>query len=367
MSTLVRYNHDGNERELDLAELSPADYDLIKALHLQIDRGDRVLLCQQAPGDDDGAEMFVKLYRGRYWAVHFRGSGCTQKHEIKSESDEHRRQKDYWYRAAEDAGYQATKEYNTGRSTVLDVAIDGPYRTGIEVQRSAIEPRQVKSRTTRSFGAGWLPVWFLDSDRKPPWFYEVPTLGCNDLPWSSLPPRRAAPALGPRRMIPTRCTISDYNTCPTAGRPTTGRTKRRRSKGACGRLHPKPEPWPGLTVDDVAAMLPAGELVAMRDLLGDVRLISPADLELFQDMTELSGEYRPGTATRLRGRPAPRTTECANTGHRRVHAVRQCAKCGLRPPGPGGILCETCCLMIQGRTAHDIYAQLPRRPGTTFR
>ncbi|MGY6651469.1 hypothetical protein ACXIZN_04820 [Amycolatopsis sp. TRM77291] len=59
-----------------------------------------------------------------------------------------------------------------------------------------------------------------------------------------------------------------------------------------------------MTVDDVAGMLPAGELVAMRDLLGHVRLVSPADLRVFQEMTGLTGQYRPGGHRRAPGRSA---------------------------------------------------------------
>jgi hypothetical protein len=194
MSTLVRYIHGQDDRLIDLAHLNPQDFELIKSLRGEIRRHDRILLCQQAPVDDEGAEMFVRLVGDRYWAVHFPGSSCTSDQEIAEESVEHRRQKDYWQRAAEAAGDPVTQEHRTGRGTILDVAIDGTYRTGIEVQRSAIGPTLVKSRTTKSFGAGWLAVWFLDSDRSPPWFTEVPALGCNKLAWTSLPP----PAWPPR-------------------------------------------------------------------------------------------------------------------------------------------------------------------------
>jgi hypothetical protein len=68
--------------------------------------------------------MFIRLSRGMYWAVHFAG-GAHGAHEISIETDEHRRQKDYWHRAAEDAGYRASKEFPTGGRTILDVAIDG--------------------------------------------------------------------------------------------------------------------------------------------------------------------------------------------------------------------------------------------------
>ena len=140
-----------------------------------------------------------------------------------------------------------------------------------------------------------------------------------------MPRPRAATALNLHTMAPIRCTINDYDTCPTAGRTNRGQ----RPKRPCGRLHPKPVPRAGFTVDDVAAQLPAGELVAMRDLLGDVRIVSPDDLRLFQEMTELSGEYQPGNNRSARGQAAPRTTACANTGHRRATPANQCAKCGL--------------------------------------
>ncbi len=121
----------------------------------------------------------------------------------------------------------------------------------------------------------------------------------------------------------------------------------------------EPELRGGLTVDDVARMLPAGELVAMRDLIGHVRLVSPADLRMFQEMTGLTGEYRPGGHRRAPGQSAPMTTECANTEHRRGPAPGRCAKCGLRPSGEGLVLCESCRLMLASRTAADYYALLP--------
>lgn len=354
MSTLVRYINGQDDRLIDLAHLNPQDAALIRSLRGEIRRHDRILLCQQAPVDDEGAEMFVRLVEGKYWAAHFPGSACTSDHEIAEESVEHRLQKDYWQRAAEDAGYAVTQELHTGRGTVLDVAIDGPYRTGIEVQRSAIEPRLVKARTTKSFGAGWLPVWFLDSDRTPSWFTEVPALTCNKMAWAPLPPPQTAGARGPRRMIPTRCTLSTWDYCPVGGRH---RSKRSRPPRVCGHMHPNPEPWIGLTIDDVAERLPSGQLVAVRDLLGDVRLVSPTDLELFQEMTGRTGEYQPGRPTKPRGAPAPHSATCLNPDHPRIAASR-CSKCGLRPPGPRGVLCETCRLMLNGRTAQDFYTRL---------
>ncbi len=204
MSTLVRYTPE--DRMLDLANLSRSDYELISSLHGDVVRGQGTLICLQSSANDDAAEMFIHFSGGKYWAVHFAG-GAHGAHEISMETDEHRRQKDYWRRAAEDAGHRASKEFRTGGGTVLDVAIDGPRRTGIEVQHSFIAVRVAKSRTTKSYRAGWLPVWFLDSDRTPAWFHYVPAVGCNRISWGDLPPRRAATTVRLTKFDPLKCTV----------------------------------------------------------------------------------------------------------------------------------------------------------------
>ena len=335
MSTQVLYAP--QQRLLDLANLTEQDFALISSLRHQISRGDRTLLCWPASADD-GAEMFVRLTDGRYSAVHFAGSDCRLTHAISRESDEHRRQKDYWQRAADDAGYRTSQKFRTSRGTVLDVAIEGPRSIGIQmVQPSALEPRLAKSRTTKSFRAGWLPIWFLDSATTPEWFHQVPALGCNVLPWSSLPARHSATALGPSRFIAHPCTASSFGTCPTG----TGKRPRR----PCGEFHPKREPWRGLTVDDVAAMIPAEEIVPMRDLRGAVHLVAPANLALFQDITGLSGDYRPGNAP-TPVRAAVTSTTCPNSV---PSAVRSCSKCDRAPAGAGGVLCPACLHLLRSR------------------
>lgn len=308
MSTLVRYTP-GN-RELNLAKLTSAEFQLIKTLHRHIDRGDGTLLCLESSGDSSGAEMYIRLRGGRYWAAHFAGSGHDP-HPISIESDEHRRQKDYWHRAAEDAGYSAYKEFGTGGGTILDVAIDGPRRTGVEVQHSAIEVRKVKTRTTKSFRAGWLPVWFLDSDGTPPWFHHVPAVGCNRISWSALPPRRAATATtGLVHISALRCTPGAFDPCPEG--------KRR----PCGEWHPSRQPWRHLTVDDVADLVPAEQIVPLQDEKKRVFLVSPESLKLYQDLTGRSGEYWPGTTTSTGVTPV-KTTRCVNP----VHDQRTPSRC----------------------------------------
>lgn len=196
MSTWVRYAPE--DRELDLSCLARADYDLIRSLHGEIHKGQGILICLSVPSDRAAGEMYVRKQNGMYWAVHFAGEGHGS-HEITVESDEHRRQKDYWYRAAQDAGYEASKELRTGKGTVLDVAIRGERQTGVEIQHSYNKTTVIKTRTTKSYKAGWLPVWFLDSDRRPDWFHEVPSVASNPLPGATSP--RGAPR--PRSVCPS--------------------------------------------------------------------------------------------------------------------------------------------------------------------
>ncbi|MGW4589504.1 hypothetical protein [Amycolatopsis thermoflava] len=346
MSTFVLFTHEN--RLLDLAKLNERDYTLISSMHGQISRGDRVLLCQQAPGDGEGAEMFVKRRNDRYFAAHFPGSRCAEVHAIERESDEHRRQKDYWQRAAEDAGYRVSQEYRTGAGTVLDVAIEGPRPTGVEVQHSALPTRQAKARTTRSFRAGWLPVWFLDSDHTPPWFHKVPTLGCNEMPWSSMPPRRSATALGASKFVAEVCNLHNFGgVCP-AGTP-------RRPKRPCGSYHPKRQPWFGLTVDDVAELLPAEKIVPLRVGRGEVHLVDLETRALYQELTGESGDYSPA-GSQGRGKPALTSTYCANPVHDQVLPEGPlCFKCGRNAVGSGGVLCTGCLTQLQNRPARSYY------------
>lgn len=308
VSTWVRYTPE--DRELDLSRLARADYDLISSLHGKIDKGDGTLICLQAPNDQATGEMYVRKARGMYWAAHFPGEGHGF-HEIAVESDEHRRQKDYWYRAAQDAGYEASKELRTGRGTVLDVAILGARHIGVEIQHTYNKTAAVKARTTKSFTAGWLPVWFLDSDRRPDWFHEVPSVASNPLPWSNLPPRRAATALGLSRFVAERCAHGIFDLCPAGHRR------------PCGQWHPKREPWGGLTVDDVAEQVPAVQIVPMRDTSGHVHLTSPRCARLYNELSGHDCDYEPtsrGPRSGLRGQPR----KCINPHRRRQRDTCTC-------------------------------------------
>jgi hypothetical protein len=301
MTTYVRYLPE--DRRLDLASLAPGDYQLITELHGEIRRGEPVLLCLM-PGGQDG-EMFVRKTGARYFAAHFPGEGHGP-HPIALESPEHRRQKEYWARGAEAAGLRAATEYPVpgGR---LDVAITGgAVATDIEIQRSEITAAAAKGRTTRYARAGFLPVWFNDGGTRPLWLKEVPALGCNRVPWNEQLPRpRAVTATGLTAIEAVRCAVGAFDRCPD-GQPR-----------PCGRFHARRAPWAGLSVDDVAAMIPSGDIVPMRGQDGLVYLVSPASMARHQELTGGLGQWLPGAKApgkrRLRG---PQPSEiCRNPVH----------------------------------------------------
>jgi hypothetical protein len=326
MSTLVLYTP--QNRLLDLAKLTERDFALISSLQYKIKRGNRILLCQRVSP------------RGR---VH------TNPRNLRGVA-----------RASTPEGLLAAGRRGCRSPNVTGGTNRGwhdpgrgdrrPRRTGIEVQHSQLQSRLAKSRTTKSFRAGWLPVWFLDSDRTPPWFHEVPALGCNKLPWSSLPPRRSATALGPSRFVARACTVTNFGTCPNG--------TKKRPKPHCREYHPSREPWPGLTVDDVAAMLPAEQIVPMRALRGDVHLVAPETLNLFEELTGQNGAYWPD-ARRPRGGRAADSALCVNPVHDQQIVERTCFKCDRAPAGPGGVLCLACTRAMGSRPARDYFKSLP--------
>lgn len=279
MTTYVRYVP-GN-RVLDLSSLSAEDYRLITGLHGGIRNGDGVLICMR-PG---GGEMYIKHRADKYFAAHFPG-GAHGDHPVALESPAHRHQKDYWARAAEVCGLQASTELPV-RGGKLDVAITGgPVATDIEIQRNEIKVKIVKSRTTRYHKAGYLPVWFNDWGSRPKWLYEVPALGCNRMPWDEVMPEpRTVTATGLTVVEGAKCVAGAFERCPDGARR------------PCGRHHPKRSTWLGLTVDDVAGMIPAGQIRPLLARDRHVYLVSPDSFRRYQDMTGGLGEWLPGTGT----------------------------------------------------------------------
>jgi hypothetical protein len=368
MTTYATYAPEN--RDLQLDKLSAADFELITSLHGEIKRGERTLICRV---NGNNGEMFVRRYASDsgdiYRAVHFAG-GAHGPHPIALETVEHRRQKDYWARAAADSGYAADLEVPVNGAGVMDVVISGgDVPTDIEVQHSEIHQKEVRRRTTRYYRAGYLPVWFNDAGGdRPRWLYDVPALGCNALPWDVLPPRRQVTATGLGVLRAVRCDVSvnQFNgRCPdSGGRP-------------CGRTHPLVTAGRiGLTVDDVPGMLPAGHLVPLAYRTGVTFLVSPEDLARYEDATGGQGVWRPGGKPGAGGkrtyqqRPEPcqypeheaggleaapvltlarRPMEpVGRARHRTVAARNLCPGCGESELTFGRELCQTC--RVLGRT-----------------
>jgi hypothetical protein len=56
-------------------------------------------------------------------------------------------------------------------------------------------------------------------------------------------------------------------------------------RSSCGQVHPEITAGKRALIDDVAAMIPAGELVPLRDFNGTVFMVAAADLARYQEMT----------------------------------------------------------------------------------
>ncbi|WP_104481365.1 hypothetical protein V5P93_003717 [Actinokineospora auranticolor] len=314
--TYVRYRPDpaGPDRVLDLARLGGDDFRLVTGLARQLRRGDRVLLC--LPGDRTGdGELYVQDHVGGHRAVHFDHRTHEPGHPVSARGEHHRRQQDYWTRAADEAGLPTAREVRTPADTILDVAIAGPRGTGVELRRTDVTAAEATADATASYRSGWLPVWFADADHTPAWFHHVPSVGCNRVSWDDLPSRRSATATGLRTITAARCAYDDFGRCPESHR------------GPCGRYHPKPVPLRGLTIDDVAAMVPAGELEPLVEQHGYVYLVPPRSRRVFEELTGEPGAYAPDTVLTDTG-PAP------------LHCTRCGQRLGLLRPGRNA--CQGC-------------------------
>lgn len=335
MGTYVLYAPEN--RELDLTELSSADYALVTGLHGQLAHGDRVLQCLDSPFDSD--DLYVTRRDGEYVAEHF-VEHSHGRHRVARESDEHLWQKEYWFRAAQDSGHTAARSFRTGTGTVLDVAIKGDQRTGVDIQRSNISPKRAVNRTLKSYRAGWLSVWFADSDRSPRWLHHVPSVRCNPMRWDHLLARGEARVAGLRVIKPLECTVGAFNGCP-AG-----------AGNACRRFHPKFLPWHQMTVDDLAAMVPDDQVVPLQTEKGHVFLVPPSSQKLYYELTGVPGTYIPGQPAQdwtLPGLPDPPCDNAAPPRRMRREG-KKCEGCGqlLLLVEPGRTHCQACRPMPMG-------------------
>ena len=273
MRSRIRYVPDDIVIDLAAADLGHPDaYEIIARYYEQRRRGDQrfsnsspAFTCEKHQ-DGSNPGLFIKKINGQWWAVHYEAATCGRIRFPAPMSDEHKRQAEYWARAAEDAGYRTELERGLTTGTRPDVLIHGPVRTGVEVQRSPMTAAGAVQRTAKAAHAGVSDIWFTTAVTTPKWAWRVPTVLNRELgitgeghSWERTPRRRSVTAAGLRTIGAARCTPEHFGRCPYG-------------RGHCGRFHPKPEPWAGLSVDDVASMFPARLIVPLR--FHGVRMLS---------------------------------------------------------------------------------------------
>lgn len=322
-----KIRHVPDNIELDLAEPDlghPDGLDILQHHYRQSERpgmghnkANPAFICLRHEGGTNPG-LFLKKINGEWWAVHYEKGQCEHIRLPAPMSDEHKRQTEYWARAAQDAGWHVELEHALGTGTRPDALIHGPVMTGVEVQRSAMTASRAVTRTRKAASAGVTDVWYSGRGGTPPWAWRVPTvlpreLGIDrpldeDHTWDTLPPRRAVAAAGLRVLRVAKCAPENFGRCPYG-------------RNWCGKYHPRPEPWGGLAVDDVAARLPAGEIVRLRfwgvTALGSrsresVFLVTPADFQRYEETTGWSGSVSFDPDAEDRPRAPSAAAECRN-------------------------------------------------------
>jgi hypothetical protein len=309
---------------LDLASPDlghPEGHAILQAHYRDCHKDRPAFACLTHIGGTNPGMYLRKTTRGEWLAVHFEVGPCPSRRSPAPMSDEHKRQAEYWARAAQDAGWPAETERNLRSGTRPDVLIHGPVVTGIEVQRSAMTRAGAVERTSRAAHAGVCDVWFTDRNPFPRWAFRVPTVGQEPTGWQWLPPRQAVLATGLRSLRSVKCAIGNSITCPD-------------SRNWCGRYHPKAEPRV-VAVDEIAGRFPAGEIVALRvramsGMSGGVYLFPAESATLYQELTGHSAGlvFDPRVEDRRRGEPSGRA-ECRNVQLTALaSSPALCAVCG---------------------------------------
>ena len=312
MQDKIRYVPYGSVLDLSEPDLGQIQ-DILQHHHRQSERPglgfskeNPAFICLDHEGSTNPG-LFLQKRGGAWFAIHYDAGDCRSEHRLPGlMSDEHKRQTEYWARAAQDAGWHVELEHALPTGTRPDALIRGPVLTGVEVQRSAMTASGAVTRTSKAADADVTDVWFTAGKRTPKWLWRVPTVLSYELgidrplddehTWDTMPPRRAVTAAGLRKLEPVKCTMVNFNRCPYG-------------RNWCGRYHPRPRFWSGLTVDDVAARLPAGEMKPLRfwgvTMLQSRRrdavfLVSPADFARYEELTGWSGSvsFRPDAEDR---------------------------------------------------------------------
>jgi hypothetical protein len=351
MRDMIRHVPTGIELDLGRADLGHPEGRAILERHYRQSEQYRPQFNAKSPAfmclkHDRGisAGMFLQRHGGNWWANHYKTSSCKSMQVPEPMSDEHKRQVDYWVRAAEDAGWPVERERALPTGTRPDALIRGDVDTGIEVQRYAMTASAAVTRSRKAQRDNVLDVWFTNRTPAPKWTYRVPSVTEAGLPWDVVPPRGSALAAGLRVIAPVRCSVEHFPRCPETGR--------RR----CGKNHPKDEPWRGLTVDDVAARVPGRQIVPMQfrrnSRSHDVFLVSPASLALYEEMTGRIAALTLGPVAESVPPTLPAgEVECRNDQPDDPAAIR-CYRCRENAVGPGGILCPLCRLDIEASSGY---------------
>jgi hypothetical protein len=204
-------------------------------------------------GQVHGAWMYLRKLRDR-WVIchHPKGIGRgLRDHEVHLMTDQHRWQQDYYERAAEAAGWSAEREVPIP-GTRMDLVITGPAgRWAVEVQHSAMTTPKVKDRDRKARAADIATVWSADR-KNPAWAFKVAHVETNELPHGHTPRGSWTVTTGPRRIEPARCSPANFERCWLP-----------RRRNFCGGWHALFRPIEGLRVDDIAALVPAGDLVRL--------------------------------------------------------------------------------------------------------
>jgi hypothetical protein len=287
----IRYEPEGIVLDLGVPGLGHPDGTDILLRHYRQSENPGIRFSKSSPAftclkhqDGTNPGLFLKKTRSGVWfAVHYVGTDCASYRLPSPMSDEHKRQAEYWVRAAETAGYSTETEWRLHSGTRPDVLIRGPVMTGVEVQRSYIRRSAAVARTRKAELAGVKDVWFTDNSNRAGWYGRVPSVGQNLLPgqpnpWrDSVPRARAITATGLRKIVSLKCTVNSGYQCPVG-------------RNCCGRYHPRDIPWASLAIDDVAEQFPAGQMLAIRlsgtmRKPGNIAIVSSADKVLYEELT----------------------------------------------------------------------------------
>lgn len=276
----------------------PEGVEIIRSLYGNMSRSEPSLVCAEhaSPIYLQMRPTHIGSDERQMWGVHFDGSQCARPGSRMS--DEHKRQTEYVVRAADDAGFDTDTEVTLPTRVRPDAVAYGKSAVAMEIQRSHLTKSAAVGRTTKAVRGGMATsVWFSDSSRNrpPSWFWAVPSLAMNKLPWDVVPPRRGVTATtGIRSIEAKRCKFPDYDRCPkTRGRP-------------CGQWHADNVPWLGMTVDDVVERLPDGDITPLRYLGKQIILVSGESKALYEQLT--------GAPTQMRYVDSPRKSAGTEVG-----------------------------------------------------